>query len=537
MELFKILGTIALDNAGANEEIEETTGKAKTLGEKFKDGITTVAKWGAATAAAATAAGVAVWKMAENAAGATDTIDKMSQKIGISREAYQELDFICSQSGTSVDTLQMGIKTLTNQMQSAAGGTKTATAMFDKLGVSIYDSNGQLKDQETMMWEALSALQAVENQTEKAALANDLFGRSGSELMPLLNGEAGSMEAMREQAHALGLVLSDEAVNSGVLFTDTVDQAKRALSAIGTQIGVSLMPIIQKVLDWVLANLPVIKETASSVFDTISTATNFLVDLFQTIVLPVISEVKDWIEIHADDIKQAISDLWEGAKYIWETIGQPVWDLIQECIGIVKGVFEEYMPAIREFVSRCFTDIKSFWDNNLKPCFNAIGSFIRDTLAPIFNTVFNTTIRGYVETAFNFIKSLWDNTLKPVLTGITDFLTGVFTGDWQKAWDGIGGIVKGVANGIIAAAEAMVNGAIDVLNGLIEGINSLGVVEAIAKVFGTNGIPLINKIYIPRLEKGGVLERGQVGFLEGNGAEAVVPLEKNSAYTTARNTP
>lgn len=253
MEIFKLFGSIFVNTDEADKSMQKTEKSAESIATKFSNGIKTAAKWGTAITAGAAAAGGAVFAFANKSASAADNIDKMSQKIGISREAYQELDFVCSQSGTSVDTLQMGIKTLTNQMQSAADGTASAVDMFDKLGLSIYDSQGQLKDQETMMWEAMSALQGMENQTEKAALANDLFGRSGSELMPLLNGASGSIEEMRGQAHELGLVIGDEAVDAGVKFTDKVDQLKRSFSATATAAGTKLLPsltnLVQLLID------------------------------------------------------------------------------------------------------------------------------------------------------------------------------------------------------------------------------------------------------------------------------------------------
>ena len=138
-------------------------------------------------------------------------------------------------------------------------------------------------------------------------------------------------------------------------------------------------------------------------------------------------------------------------------------------------------------------------------------------------------IKGAVENAFNFIKNLWNNTLKPVFTGITDFLTGVFTMNWTQAFEGLVSIVKGVANGIISGIEFMVNGAINGLNGLIAGMNT--VIGLVGSWLGlTASIPTIPLLNLPRLEEGGVLEKGQVGLLEGNGAEAVVPLDQNRAW-------
>lgn len=163
MELFKLFGKIAVENSEANESIDETSEKADSFGNKLKSGVGTVAKWGTAVVGAATTAVGGMVKFAESSASTADNIDKMSQKIGISRGAYQELDFICSQSGTSVDSLQMGVKSLTSAMDGAASGTTSNIEQFKKLGISVTDANGNLRSQEDVMWETLSVLQGMKN--------------------------------------------------------------------------------------------------------------------------------------------------------------------------------------------------------------------------------------------------------------------------------------------------------------------------------------------------------------------------------------
>ena len=295
------------------------------MAEKLATGIKTAAKWGAAIAGATTAAGTAIMATANKAAAAGDNIDKMSQKIGISRQAYQELDFICSQSGTSVDSLQMGIKTLTNQMQSASIGTKSAVAMFEQLGISIYDTNGQLKDQETMMWEAMSALQAVENQTEKAALATDLFGKSGSELMPLLNGAEGSIESMKQQAHELGLVLSDEFVDESVKFTDTMDQFKRSVTSAGIKIASTFLPHIQKFGDMLVKNMPKLQEFASVISDKIGDAIEWASKKIKNF-KKIMSEAHDYL---CDTVYFGFEAVWESVKNLASAF-KPLADAVKQ---------------------------------------------------------------------------------------------------------------------------------------------------------------------------------------------------------------
>ena len=231
-------------------------------------------------------------------------------------------------------------------------------------------------------------------------------------------------------------------------------------------------------------------------------------------------------------VEEIFDDVWAALLYTWETVGQPIWDMVQSAVEIIKNAFAERMPEIREFVSNCFTDISAFWNNNLKPCFDAIGDFIRNVLAPIFKEVFENNIKGTIDTVFNAIKSLWNDTLKPIFTGITDFLTGVFTLNWEQAWNGIVSILKGIVNGVITGIEFMINGAINSINAVISGINKLAGLAG--DLLGLSiSIPLIPTVELPKLEEGGVLEAGQVGLLEGNGAEAVVPLERNKKWISA----
>ena len=221
--------------------------------------------------------------------------------------------------------------------------------------------------------------------------------------------------------------------------------------------------------------------------------------------------------------------LWSEAQQVWNSIGKPIFELIQKIIGVVRDEFARKMPEIKEFVSQCFSDIKAFWENNLKPCFEAIGAFIQNVLAPAFEFVFGTIIGPAVDTSFQYIKNLWNNVLKPVFTGITDFLTGVFTLNFSQAFQGLISIVSGIWGGLVNIIKTPINSAISLVNNFIRGLNRIQIPDWVPGVGGGG----INIPEIPLLKKGGVLERGQVGLLEGSGAEAVVPLENNRKWIQA----
>lgn len=180
-------------------------------------------------------------EMAIASAQALDRVDKMSQKIGISRQAFQEWDFILAQSGASVDGLQAGLKTLSSFVDMADKGNQDAVETFDRLGIAIYDVNGNLKNQETLFNESFTALQNMEAGTERTAISTKLLGRAATELAPALNTASADIEALRAQAHSLGKVYNDELIDAGVRLGDNIDSLRGKFEAIKTR---ALSPVI-----------------------------------------------------------------------------------------------------------------------------------------------------------------------------------------------------------------------------------------------------------------------------------------------------
>lgn len=218
---------------------EYVSAESKKAGDSLKklgdtsDAINNAIKVGFVAAAAAVAGAVAAMtKAVSSTEKMADNVDKMSQKIGISREAFQEWDFIMSQNGMSIAQLRTGVKTLSSAAEEASRGVITYTRTFDALGVSILNADGNLKDQESLLFDTIYALTEVENTTQRTALATDLLGRSATELAPLLNSGSASIEELRQKAHDLGLVLNDETIDAGVRLHDTFDQMKRTFAAV-----------------------------------------------------------------------------------------------------------------------------------------------------------------------------------------------------------------------------------------------------------------------------------------------------------------
>ena len=232
----------------AGTEMQTAEKKAGGLGESLKNGLAAGAKAAAAGVAAVTAAAAAVAvKLADTANEAADygdNVDKMSQKLGLSAEAYQEWDFIMQHSGSDVDKMSASMKKLADAVQQP---TKESTAAFEKLGISIEDAAKM--SQEDLFATTITALQKMESGTERTALANDLLGKSAMDLGALLNTSAEDTEAMRQQVRELGGVMSDDAVKSAAQFKDSLQNMKTAVGSVGREIGSSFMPSMTQMMD------------------------------------------------------------------------------------------------------------------------------------------------------------------------------------------------------------------------------------------------------------------------------------------------
>lgn len=272
---------------------------------------------------------------------------------------------------------------------------------------------------------------------------------------------------------------------------------------------------------------------------------NFWIGLWESI--------KSAVQPVIDSIVEAFKEAWELIKVVWDLVKpyfETVWNNIKVVFSVVKDVLSGYFKV-------AWTYIKAVWDN-VTGYFKAIW----DTIKGIFSVVKDVLtgnwkgawegIKGVVNTWKEYFQGVWNN-IKKVFAGVVDFYKNTFQSAWNGVkkvfsnwgsffkglWDkikntftglgttlgnAIGGAVKTAINGVISYIENTINKAINLINGAIGVINKLPGVS----------VGKIGKLNLPRLERGiGIAKKGHQYLLEGNGNEAVVPLDKNKYWIKA----
>ena len=169
-----------------------------------------------------------------------DNIDKMSQKMGISRQGYQEWEAVMQHSGTSMETMKSSMKTLANAVEKG-------NVSFERIGISLNDLSSM--SQEDIFAATIAGLQNVDNETERTYLAGQLLGKGATELGALLNTSAEDTQAMRDRVRELGGVMSDDAVKAAAQFQDNMQDLKTAISGVGRSMISQLMPSMNTILE------------------------------------------------------------------------------------------------------------------------------------------------------------------------------------------------------------------------------------------------------------------------------------------------
>ena len=171
-----------------------------------------------------------------------DRLQKVSLQLGVTVEELEILQFAASQSGVSTDQLNTALQKFTRNVGEAEQGTAAQKDAFEALGISIQDSQGNLKGTSELFAEVSQSISGIESPAQKAAIATDLFGRAGIELLPLLNTGASGIAGFGQTLRDAGGIIGTDAANAFSKFNDTLDLLTRSFKGSFAPVLTAIIP-------------------------------------------------------------------------------------------------------------------------------------------------------------------------------------------------------------------------------------------------------------------------------------------------------
>ena len=256
----KGLGETTGEGSGFGDVLDNIAGK---LGINLPDGIgktlngmgslstkmTAIIGVSAAVVTAIVAIEKALIEMTLAQAEAARETENMAQVMGMTTTEYQEWDYILKTVGYSAEQAQGDLSMLAERAMDAAEGVGEGAELFNKLGINVEKSHGVLKSQSELFTEVVDKLSKMTDETERNAIASALLNTTGERLVPILNAASGELDTMRQRAHELGAVLSEEDVTALSDLSKTAGEFQVAGEGLQKMIAGKMSPALENLLE------------------------------------------------------------------------------------------------------------------------------------------------------------------------------------------------------------------------------------------------------------------------------------------------
>lgn len=505
-------------------------------------------------------------KDSKSAGTLLNVLNKTAQQTGVS---VDKLEDGLVQNATAFDEMGMSLwQSVSFMGQLEKSGANSETVM-QGMRKALKNATKEGKDLNTALGELQDAILNGTNDMDGLTYAYDLFGKSGDQIYGALKN--GSLD-FKEVAHS-ATVLADATDSVADTYENLEDGSgqvkvatnnmKNALKEVGKSISESLAPIIKKASEKLKDFAKWWKNLDPNVQQIILKVAAFIAILGPALVIigKVVGGIKGLIGIISacatfitGTLIPAITGMGTALTASLAPIAAVVlaitaiilviknWDKIVEAAKEVWKAFSEFLLNIINSIAKAFDE---FWDfladlinefvefwsdawNSIKEFFSSIWESIKNIASDAWNAI-TGFFAGIGQWFGDRFQEAWDavtgifGKFGDFFQGVWDKIVSIFTEVGTAVGDAVGGAVKNVINGVLGGAIGIINGFIGMINGAIKIIN---------KIPGVH-ISKIKKLDVVQMEEGGVLRKGQIGFLEGHGAEAVVPLDKNKKWIDA----
>ena len=458
----------------AGKDAEESGSKFEALGTICASVGAAIAVAFAAVSAAAIKAGKALIEMTKEGAAYADNVLTQSTVTGIATDKLQEYMYAAELVDVSVETLTGSMRKNIASMKKAADGNKAAIEAYERLGISVTNADGSLRDSEEVYWELIQALGNIENETERDALAMTLLGKSAQELNPLIEAGADKMKELGDQAHQAGYVMSDDLLKAYGEFDDQMQYLNNGVIAAKNALGTILLPLLTDLASEGTSLLgeftrgiqaangdlnkigDVIAEVLPKALNVVMKYVPTILDLIKTVVISIGKAIIDNIDIIVDSAVSIVFEVLDALVAALPKITEGATKLI---FALVKGIVDN-LPMVIEAVIGAVTMI-----------IKTLG----ETLPTIIPTI--------VEAIVNVVKTVLANlplVLDAVLTDIKGVAKGILDA-LPILIKALPDVIKGVVNFIVKAIPMIINAIIEIINGIVDALPTIiqAIIEAL----------------------------------------------------------
>jgi len=467
MNLLDLFVKVAYDDKDVEKGIEGTSKKgagfAQTLGKAFGG----AAKVVGAISTAAIALGGAFVKGAMDVSDYGSEVNDMSQKLNMSAKGFQEWRYILGQSGVDIGVLQGGMKKLS---ESAVAGSES----FDKLGIS-QEQLSTLSTEE-LFNTTIAKLSEMEAGNERTALASDLFGRSATELLPILNSGAAGIEEMRKQAEDYGLVMSDEAVKASDDFGDSVSLMQQTLTGMKNRMMGEFLPTLTLVTDGLaklftgdMSGLDSINKGISGFVDKISQAIPQIIEIGGSILQALASAIMQNMPLLVTAAFDLISQF---GSFILENLPMLIETALAILTTLALGIAEQAPTLIPAVVQTVITIIETLIDN-IPMLINAAIQLM-DGLAKGILKALPLLVKAAPQIILSLINAIVDN-LPVLLESAGEITVAIFQGivaAIPQLLEAVPQIIMALVKAFAALAPQIWEIGKNIVSGIWEGISN-----------------------------------------------------------------
>ena len=369
-----------------------------------------------------------------------DEINTNSVKFGIDPSTYQQWSYASKYIDVEVETMGRSLNKVTKAMGKVVDGNEEAIGTFEGLGVSVYDSNGQLRSSEDVFYDLIDAIGKVTNETEQDLIAQELFGRSFQELEPLISAGSDTLKQYGEDAENMNLVMDQDTLDRLQTANDSIDKLRETFAMALLPVAEALAPVIENIANWLAEKLadPKVQELLGRIGEALAEVLDYALQILtEMIESGEMEEFIDWLINSLPDLVDLIKNILDGIRDIIDFISNPGKKATETMETTAKGVIDNILKNLGiagDDVEGFFNDAGTDSDGFFQTVKDSVMGFPQ-TVADGFGN-FASTIGGFFSDAWTNITR-WFEDLKNMflsiprkigewLSGIGSAITGAF---------------------------------------------------------------------------------------------------------------